>query len=367
MKKYFFLFFLFSILVFPLFTKAQSEDGAQYFQAEVIKVINEVDKKREDGSEYVQQHLKLEIIKGKNKGKQFEINNIGDLDVINTNRYKEGDKVLVLYDKTPDGEDYYQIVDSLRGGVLGWLSLMFVVILLLVAKKKGFRSLLGLLLSFVVIMKFIIPKIIAGSNPLFIGIFGSLLILVLLIYINEGWGKISHVSILAIFLSLFITALLSILFTNLAKLTGLAGDEVMYLMNIADKSINFQGLLLAGIIIGTLGVLDDLVVSQVYLVKEIKDANPNLNNNEVYKKSMRVGVAHIGAMTNTLFLAYAGVSLPLLMLFAVKNPPFLSFFDVVNNELIATEIVRTLVGSIGLVLAVPIATLLAVNFFKKNN
>ncbi len=363
---YIFLLFVLIIVIAPRYGNAQT-NSEQYFQAKVINIIDEVTKTREDGSKYIQQHLELEVIQGKEKGKHFEINNIGDLDVVNSNHYKKGDKVLVLYDKSTEGEDYYQIVDSIRTGPLFWLSLVFALVLILVAKFKGLKSLLGLALSFVVIMEFIVPQIMDGANPLLIGIIGSLFILFLLIYLTEGWTRVSHISFLAIFISLFITGLLSVFFTNLTKLTGMAGDEVMYLIGAGRGVIDFKGMLLAGILIGTLGVLDDLVVSQVSLVKEIQEANPNLSKKEVYKKSMRVGVTHIGAMTNTLFLAYAGVSLPLLMLFTVKNPPFLDFSDVINNELIATEIVRTLVGSVGLVLSVPIATILAVNFFKKRS
>jgi len=144
----------------------------------------------------------------------------------------------------------------------------------------------------------------------------------------------------------------------------MANEETMFLLGLGEETINFQGLLLAGIIIGTLGVLDDMVISQVAAVEQIKLANPELSKKEVFKKSYKIGVSHISSMTNTLFLAYAGAALPLLLLFSVKQEPFLTFNQVINNEMIATEIVRTLAGSIGLVLAVPVATVLAVHFLR---
>jgi uncharacterized membrane protein len=150
-------------------------------------------------------------------------------------------------------------------------------------------------------------------------------------------------------------------------LTGFASEESAYLVGLAGGNINIKGLLLSGIIIGALGVLDDVIISQVVLVKELKISNPNLTKNQIYKQAMRVGVSHLSSMVNTLFLAYTGASLPLLILFSVKQEPFLTFNQVIDNEMMATEIVRTLTGSIGLILAVPIATFLAVNFINKES
>ena len=136
-------------------------------------------------------------------------------------------------------------------------------------------------------------------------------------------------------------------------------------MDFTQGAINLQGLLLAGFIIGSLGVLDDLTISQVSTVQELYRLSPELTMREAYTRAMRVGVDHISSMVNTLFLAYAGVSLPLLLLFTFKQPPFLTLGQVLNHEVIATEIVRTLVGSIGLAVAVPITTLLAAYFYTK--
>lgn len=353
MKKIIIILFLFFL---PLNLSAQDI----YYRAEVLRIIDQETYQREDGSNGVRQHLLLRIEDKDQAGKEITINNIDGFDVLSQNTYQVGDKVIVTYYQDEIGDDYYQIQDYVRINSLFWLVLIFILAIILIGKWKGIRALLGLFFSFVVIMYFIIPRILAGYSPLVFGVIGSLIILSLLIYLTEGWQKLSHLSILSITISLSITAILAMVFTNLANLLGKGSDEILFLVGLGENAINFKGLLLTGIIIGTLGVLDDVVVSQISLVEEIKNANPNFSKKEVFKRAMKVGVTHIGAMTNTLFLAYAGAALPLLLLFSAQNPPFLSFFDVINNELIATEIVRTLTGSVGLTLAAPIATLVAV-------
>ncbi len=156
-------------------------------------------------------------------------------------------------------------------------------------------------------------------------------------------------------------------FVKVAKLTGISSEETAYLINLGvGAKINFQGLLLAGIIIGTLGVLDDVVISQVAAVEQIIKTNPKQNFKEIFKKAHEIGVSHISSMTNTLFLAYAGVSLPLLILFLSGQSAFSSWLQIINNEIIATEIIRTLAGSTGLILSIPISTFLAVWILKKH-
>jgi uncharacterized membrane protein len=348
-------------LVFPIFVYAQES----YYQAKVIEVVEEYEYTREDDSIGYNQYLKLEILSKQERGKIIEVNNLNSFDIISDRQYKSGDKVLVASYDT--GETIrYEITDYVRTGSLFWLGFIFFVLIIIVGKWKGLRALVGLVLSFLIIMYFIVPRILEGNNPLLIGISGAFVILCALIYITEGWNKLAHISILSIAISLSLTAVLAIIFTQRAGLSGGGSDEALFLIGISNQVLNLKGLLLTGIIIGTLGVLDDVVVSQVSLVAEIKSVNPNLSSRDVFKRAMKVGITHIGAMTNTLFLAYAGASLPLLLLFSVHNPPFLKFIDVVNNELIATEIIRTLTGSIGLALAAPIATAVAV-LMKNSN
>lgn len=356
------------ILCLPALCRAREEISQagddQVIEAEILEIMGERELEREDGSKNIQQDIKLKGLSGDWKDKIFTFQGISDLDVVSGNEYQKGDKVLVDYSKDIDGKDVFYIVDYMRRDNIYLLSIIFVLTVIFIAGFKGARALLSLMVSFGIIMGFIIPRILAGSNPLFITILGSLMILIFVIYFTEGFNRRSHLAILSILLSLFITGILASLFSGFAKLSGMVSEEAMFLIGASKMPINFWGLLLAGIIIGTLGVLDDVVISQLATIEEIKEANPSLNNREVYKKSFSVGVSHISSMTNTLFLAYAGASLPLLLLFSVKQPPFVTFSQVINNQSIATEIVRTLVGSIGLVLVVPIATFLGVKFYK---
>ncbi|MCX6799896.1 MAG: YibE/F family protein, partial [Candidatus Falkowbacteria bacterium] len=290
---------------------------------------------------------------------------IGDIDVVKKNLYKVGDTVLVSAAYNDTGMASYYITDYVRTKSLKILFFLFVAILLIVGRWKGFRSMLALSISFFVILKFIVPKIIAGSNPILITLIGSLIIFIASIYITEGFSKISHIAIVSVTISLAITIFLSWLFVELSKLSGLANEEAGSLIMVGQNMLNFKGLLLAGIIIGALGVLDDVVISQAATVEEIHRTDPGLSKKALFERAFRVGLSHISSMTNTLFLAYAGVSLPLIILFTTGQSAMNSYAQIINNEDIATEIVRTLAASVGLILAVPIATFVAVWWFKK--
>jgi len=365
MKKYFFIIFITGLLIWPLVLSGQESEIAEeeIFQARVLEIVDERTSTREDGSASIQQKLKLKGLEGSWEDKEFVFDGT-QYDVVAVNQYKVGNKVVVTYTTDVEGNDVFYVIDYVRQGTLYWLALLFAVVVIVVGRLKGLRALIVLVLTFVIILKFIIPRILAGNNPLLISIIGSLAIMVLAIYITEGLKRTSTIAVVSIFISLVITGLLSVWFTAITKLTGFAGDEAIYLTSLAGGQLNFKGLLLAGIIIGALGVLDDVVISQVSLIRELRGINPLLPKMQIYRKAMKVGVSHMSAMVNTLFLAYAGASLPLLILFSIKEPPFLTFNQILNNEMIATEIVRTLTGSIGLVLAIPIATLLAVQFVK---
>jgi uncharacterized membrane protein len=365
MKKIFFSLAILSFLIFPFFTAlAQDEEKPKSAEAQVIKVLEEKELLRENGSKTVQQNLELGILTGPLKGQTKIYTGISGIDVVSSNVYKANDKVLVSYNRGENGEYAFYVTDYVRNNSLFWLALIFVIIVLIVGGFKGFMALLSLVVSFFAIVKVLIPLVFAGYNPLIIGVLISLIILLALIYLTEGWNKKSHISVVSIGFSLLITAGLSILFGYFSRLSGTAQEEIVFLIDAIKIPINFHYLLLASIIIGTLGVLDDIVVGQVEAVEQIKIANPNLKNKDVFKMAMSVGRAHLGAIINTLFLAYVGAALPLILLFSLKQEPFLTFSQVVNHEDIATEIVRTLVGAISLCLAAPIATILAVKYLK---
>lgn len=339
-------------------------DKPKIAEAQVLKILDQKEDFRENGSKTIQQNLELGILSGPLKGQTVVYLGISGIDVVSSRIYKINDKVLVSYNRDETGQYVFYVTDYIRTGSLLWLSLFFLLVVLLVGGRKGVMALVSLAISFFVIIKILVPLVFAGYDPLAVGILVSFLILFALIYLTEGWNKKAHVSVLSIAISLAVTAGLAIIFGHLSHLSGSAQEEIIFLIDAVNVPINFHNLLLAAIVIGTLGVLDDVVVGQVESVQQIKIANPDLNNSQVFKMAMKIGRAHLGAITNTLFLAYASAALPLILLFSVHQEPFLTVSQVINNEDIATEIVRTLVGVISLCLSAPIATFLAVKYLK---
>src|SRR3989339_889936 len=331
---------IFSALLFvPFFVSAQTFDNTklsndQIFRAKVLKILDEKTITREDGSKAVQQNLLLRGLEKEWKNKEIEHRGISEIDMASASNYKVGDKVMVSEVKSIDGATDYFVTDFVRSGYLYWLAFIFAAIIVAIGRMKGVKSLL-------------------------------LLILAIIIYITDGWSKKSHISVASVFFSLLATFILSWVFTHLTRLTGMGEEESIFLLGVNNGAIDFRGLLLTGILIGTVGVLDDVIVSQVELVRQIRMANPNLTDKQVYKSAFEVGNTHLGAIVNTLFLTYAGASLPLLLLFYVNPIGNTDFSQVINNELIATEIVRTLVGSIGVALSIPISTFLATVWLKE--
>ncbi|MFH1896371.1 MAG: YibE/F family protein [bacterium] len=330
---------------------------AETLEAVIVGVLEE----REIQSEYTKekqlyQKLELLVTKGSLKDEKITVEN-GSLPIVNLQKYQKGDKVVVSYSAGVEGNSFFYITDYVRRGTLLWLFIIFVVLVAVVAGWRGMASLVGMGASFLVIFKFILPKILAGSDPIQIAIVGSLAIIPVTFYLSHGFNKKTTVAVAGTVISLIITGILAGVFVEKARLTGFASEEAGFLQAAKQGTVNMRGLLLAGIIIGVLGVLDDITVSQSAVVTQLKKANPKLGFGKLYRQAMNVGQDHISSMVNTLVLVYTGAALPLFLLF-VNNPH--PFSEVVSYEMVADEIVRTLVGSIGLVLAVPITTLIAV-------
>ncbi|MFA5894129.1 MAG: YibE/F family protein [Candidatus Margulisiibacteriota bacterium] len=366
MLKKIFIISLFCGLLAPISVWAQDNTAAdKIFKAGVSEVTSQQVINLPDGTSGTQQDLKLTGTENEFKNKEIFIKGVGDQTANINNIYRVGDEVLVTASKDEQGNDKYYITDYVRTKSILWLFLVFVVAIVAVGRWKGLRSIISLALTFLVMIKYIVPQILDGADPIIVTIIGSLAILVVIIYLTEGLTMNANISVASIFISLLLTVALSWLFVHLARLSGMGNEEASFIANLGTAKLNLQGILLAGIIIGTLGVLDDVVISQVASVEELDKANSGLTRKEIFSKAHRVGVAHISSMTNTLFLAYAGASLPLMILFVSGQSAFASWDIAINNELLATEIVRSLAGSIGLILAVPISTILAVLWVKR--
>jgi len=250
---------------------------------------------------------------------------------------------------------FYNIVDLERGRPMLLLTLVFVAAVVGFGRWQGIRSLIGLVGSFVVIVGFIVPAILDGRSPVAVALVGSLAIMIVSLYLSHGLARKSTAAVVGTALALGLTGALAVVFVRAASLTGLASEEALN-ANFQVGGLSLRGLLLAGIIIGGLGVLDDVTMSQASLVFALRRANPAAPLSSLIGASLTVGRDHIAATVNTLFLAYAGASLPLLILFATSGDPLGS---VATSEVVAVEIIRTLCGSVGLIAAVPLTTVLA--------
>ncbi|WP_371598649.1 YibE/F family protein [Streptomyces sp. NBC_00564] len=267
----------------------------------------------------------------------------------------EGQKVVVAYEPSAPKDLQYSVTDVNRRIPMTVLAGIFALVVVVVGRMRGVMALIALAVSFMILTLFILPAILQGSNPLVVAVVGSSAIMLIALYMCHGLSARTSVAVIGTLLSLLLIGLLGSGFIDWASLTGNTDDNTGLIHGLYP-SIDMSGLLLAGIIIGSLGVLDDVTVTQTSAVWELHEANPSMGWRGLYRAGIRIGRDHIASVVNTLVLAYAGAALPLLLLFSIAES---SVGTVANSELVAEEIVRTLVGSIGLVAAVPVTTLLA--------
>jgi uncharacterized membrane protein len=271
----------------------------------------------------------------------------------------EGDVVFLSMSTFDDGTVDYQYADRDRGMVLIVLTVVFAGAVIALGRMRGVAALFGLMVSIAILLWFILPAIINGEDAVFVALIGGGAIALVSLYLAHGYNPLTHVAALGAFSALVLTTALSWLVLVAAEFSGVATEEAFFLLALPDLDLN--GLLLAGIVLGAIGALDDVTVTQASAVWEVYGANPSLDSSELYASGLRVGRDHIVSTVNTLLLAYAGASLPLLILFTLAGQ---SFGFVASSEIVAVEIVRTLVGSIGLVAAVPITTWLSSRVVK---
>lgn len=249
----------------------------------------------------------------------------------------------------------YILADFERRSPMLWLAVAFAALVVLFGRLRGALSLVGLAASLVVVIAFVIPGILTGEPPLAVAVVGSLAIMLVTILLTHGIGPKAVAAALGTAGSLLLTAALAVAFTGLTNLTGLASEEATLLQANAS-GVSLEGLLLAGIVIGALGVLDDVTVSQASTVLALRAVSPGLGSAALFRRALEVGRDHVSATVNTLVLAYVGTSLPALLILSSTE---LDLAETINSEAVAQEIVGTLVGSIGLIAAVPITTALA--------
>jgi uncharacterized membrane protein len=270
-----------------------------------------------------------------------------------------GDHIRVYKNFIPKGApaahlDAYSFSDFDRRGAMLWLAVGFAVLLVATGRFHGLRALLGLAVSLLIVIEFVIPAILHGRSPTEVAIFGAFAVMLVTMPLSYGLGAKMMAAWLSTAASLLLAAGLAAAFAHLAHLSGVSSDESVYLG--ATSHLSLQGLLIAGMVIGALGVLVDLTVSQASTVIALRRANPQLGFRALYRGALDVGHDHIAATVNTLVFAYAGASLPVLLIFAIGGT---SFTDAINGEAVAEEVIAALVGSIGLIASMPITTALA--------
>lgn len=330
--------------------------GADTVRAEVVKII-ETGKVDLGGVQQTYQIARVKILEGEYVGVPMEID-YGKRQIRSDDYLLEvGSKIMVSISKTPDNVVNAYFVDYVRTTPILWLTAIFAIAIIVISSWKGIRALLSMAFSLYIIIGYIIPHILIGEDPLRVSIIGSIILLAVSLYLTYGWTLKTHAAVISMALVLLLTGALSGIFVVFSKLNGTGDENVMFLMQMMETPINLRGLLLGGMIIGALGVLDDLVTTQAAAVFELHHANPSFGFRGLYSSAMRIGQDHVAATVNTLVLAYAGASLPMLLMFSLGHG---DYGYLVNFSFIAEEIVRTLVGSLGLIAAVPLTTTIAI-------
>jgi uncharacterized membrane protein len=266
----------------------------------------------------------------------------------------EGEVVFLSVVEFDDGVVDYQFADKDRRLLLLMAGLLFAAAVVGLGRMRGLAALAGLVISVGILLWFILPAIVAGEDAVLVALVGGGAIALVSLYLAHGYNPLTHVAALGAFSALVLTTALSWLVVELANFSGVATEEAFFLLAIPD--VDLSGLLLAGIVLGAIGALDDVTVTQASAVWEVHSANPSLGSDDLFQSGLRVGRDHIVSTVNTLLLAYAGASLPLLVFFTLSDQS-LGFIS--STEIVAVEIVRTLVGSLGLVAAVPVTTWLS--------
>ena len=285
---------------------------------------------------------------------------ISDIGTSEMPSFKAGQQVELYYSPSVSGERSYVVVDWIRRPMLLWLTVLFLLSVFAVARFKGLRAFFATSCSLLIIILFILPRILAGWNPLLVSLLGISGILILAIYFVHGFNWSTTAALIGTYVAVIITMLFGLIFSEWAYLTGFGSEEGM-MLSFSAGQIDLKGLLMAGLMISTIGALTDVTIVQASVIRELAYLNPQFRTWELYKHGMNVGYDHVGSLVNTLVLAYTGTALPLLLLLRLQD---FNFQRALNLEMVAAEIIHTLIASIGLILAVPLTTLVAALLFK---
>lgn len=326
-------------------------------RAIVLEVENRQETAEVEGMPEQFQYVKLKVISGKNKGDIFETENHLSDNIAYDIAVEEGDRVVIVIDEYEDGYLEAYIADYARQNQIFYLLGLFILLIVLIGKKKGIKAVITLGLTIFMILKVLLPLMLKGINPIPISVLISIAITIVTIFVIGGINSKSIAAIIGTSSGVLIAGIIAYIVGSQVRLTGLSAEEATMLMYIPQGiDFDFRSLLFSGIILGSLGAIMDVGMSISSSIEEIHNANQSLTTKELFNAGMNVGKDIMGTMTNTLILAYTGSSIPLLLLFMAYET---SMIKIINLDIIATEIVRSLSGSIGLVLTIPLTALIA--------
>lgn len=328
------------------------QDTVETLRARVVEVVSE-EQRPVVGTDTLAmyQTIRAELLEGPREGDSITVDN----DYL---ALRAGETFYLIHTiDAVTGREYYTVSEPYRLPALAWLVGIFLVALAVFGGKQGLRGLVALIASFFCIVYLLLPGILAGYSPVLMALGVSSLIVIAGSYITHGFNRTTSAAVIGMLITIGLTGLLAYFSIDGTRLSGFSSDEATYLNINTRGAIDFVGLLLGGLLIGLLGVLYDAAISQAVAVEELAYAAKHLSKRQLFARGLRIGREHIGALVNTLAIAYAGAALPLLLLLTQLSN---NLSRTINQEIFATELVRILVGSIGVILAVPITTAVAV-------
>jgi len=358
------LVLLFSSKVFAQTMPATPKE--EYFKAKVVDIEKQGLRENQGEKSYFQT-LKVEIEDGPQKGKLVIVENGNESQITKDQFVSIGQEIIIDKVTNPNNQTSYAVYDIYRLNSVFIFLIIFSIAVILIAGFKGFGSLLGMGLSFGVILLYIVPSILKGNDPLTITLIGATIIILVTTYLAHGISWKTTIALSSTLISIFLTAGLAVLAVNFTNISGIGNEDAFALQVGTTSIINLKGLFLSGIIIATLGALNDITTPQSMTILELKKADPKLKFVALFEKGFSVGKEHIASLVNTLILAYAGSAFAVFIFF-VLNPAKVPYWIVLNSELVSDEVIKILAGSMGLLLSVPIVTFLASLVFsqKKN-
>jgi uncharacterized membrane protein len=363
MKKTIYLVttFVFVSILFPMNIFAQQKE--QSFKGEVVD-IKEIPCSEEFEETYTCFEYTVVI-----QDSEKEVLTSPILSETGKSKFQQGDKVFVTSLSDEFGNEQWSITGYNRDISIILLVLLFSFLAIVIGKRQGIGSLLSLIFTVFILYTWAVPKILEGSDVIFIGVLTVMITLVVIMYASHGLNRKSTVGILSTVVGIALVGILAKIFSVLIKVDGTGSEEAFLLLSQTGGGINLSDIFFVSILIGSMGVLDDVVMSQVSAIQELYKANSKLTTKELYIQAMNIGRDHISSMINTLFIAYAGSSLATVMLLTYSSG---GIGNILQIDYIAEEIVRTITSSIGILLVVPISSIIGANLipkgiFKKDN